>query len=127
MFGIWGFMAGVIPATAAVVNVFRLFTADGLVVEGAGQIRGSNFMESIASILLVSIFLVICGYILRKRMFMALAVLNVLFYAPGDMPAFGRHSLFRRRADTDESCIQFRLFHSRYLSGVSGVGRLSAE
>ena len=77
MFGIWGFMAGVIPATAAVVNVFRLFTADGLVVEGAGQIRGSNFMESIASILLVSIFLVICGYILQKRIFMALAVLNL--------------------------------------------------
>ncbi len=80
MFGIWGFMAGVIPATAAVVNVFRLFTADGLVVEGAGQIRGSNFMESIASILLVSIFLVICGYILQKRIFMALAVLNLFCF-----------------------------------------------
>ena len=49
-------------------------------MEGAGQIRGSNFMESIASILLVSIFLVICGYILQKRIFMALAVLNLFCF-----------------------------------------------
>lgn len=78
MIGIWGFMAGVVPAVTAFVNVISFFMADGRVLVEAAQMRGSLFMDSISSILLLSIFLVICGYLLEKRFFLILAVLNLL-------------------------------------------------
>ena len=42
--------------------------------------RGSLFMESISSILLLSILLVICAYILQNRTFMILAILNLFCF-----------------------------------------------
>lgn len=80
MIGVWGFMAGVIPAMAALVDLIRFFAAAGHGSGDASQMRGSLFMESISSILLLSIFLVICGYLLQKRVFMILAILNLFCY-----------------------------------------------
>ena len=80
MLGVWGFMAGVIPAMAALVNVIRFFMAGGSVPVEAAQMRGSLFMESISSILLLSILLVICAYILQNRIFMILAILNLFCF-----------------------------------------------
>lgn len=80
MLGIWGFMAGVIPAMTALVNVIGLFMADGRVAGETVQMRGSFFMESISSMLLFSILLVICAYILENRLFMCLAMLNLFCY-----------------------------------------------
>ena len=80
MLGVWGFMAGVIPAMSALVNVIRFFMTDGRVSVEAAQMRGSLFMESISSILLLSILLVICAYILQNRTFMILAILNLFCF-----------------------------------------------
>lgn len=80
MIGVWGFMAGVIPAVTALVDAVSWVAAGGRMPDDAAQMRGSIFMESISSILLVSIFLVICGYLLNKRTFMVLAVLNLFCY-----------------------------------------------
>lgn len=80
MLGIWGFMAGVLPAVAALVNVFSLFMESGRASVEAIQMRGSFFAESISSILLVSILLVICAYILQNRIFMILAILNLFCF-----------------------------------------------
>lgn len=80
MLGVWGFMAGVIPAMTMLVNVIRFFMTDGRVPVEAAQMRGSLFMESISSILLLSILLVICAYILQNRIFMILAILNLFCF-----------------------------------------------
>lgn len=80
MLGIWGFMAGVVPAMTALVNVIRFLMTDGRVSEDAAQMRGSLYMESISSILLFSILLVICAYILQNRIFMILAILNLFCF-----------------------------------------------
>lgn len=79
MIGIWGFMAGVIPAMTALVDVISLFIMNGQ-TRSAAQIGGSDFMESISNMLLFSILLVICAYILENRFFMVLAILNLLCY-----------------------------------------------
>lgn len=79
MIGIWGFMAGVIPAVTALVDVISLFISSGH-VQDAALVRGSDFMESISNILLFSILLVICAYILQSRIFMVLAVLNLFCF-----------------------------------------------
>lgn len=80
MIGIWGFMAGVVPAVTALVNVFGLFAANGRIRDVAGGMRSSDYMERISGMLLLSILLVICGYILQRRLFMGLAVLNLFCF-----------------------------------------------
>ena len=80
MIGIWGFMASVIPAAAALTNTIGCVAGMDRSYDAAGQMRGSDFIESITNIVLFSVFLIICAYILNKRIFMALAVLNLLCY-----------------------------------------------
>lgn len=80
MIGVWGFMAGVIPAVTALVDVISFFMAGGSVSADAAKMRGSLFMGSISSILLLSILLVTGAYILQKRIFMILAILNLFCF-----------------------------------------------
>ena len=80
MIGIWGFMASVIPAAAALTNTIGCVAGMDRSYDAAGQMRGSDFIVSITNIVLFSVFLIICAYILNKRIFMVLAVLNLLCY-----------------------------------------------
>lgn len=80
MIGIWGFMASVIPAASALTNLICFVAGKGRGYDAAAQMRGSDFIVNITNIVLFSVFLIICAYILNKRIFMALAVLNLLCY-----------------------------------------------
>lgn len=80
MIGIWGFMASLIPAASAFIDLICFAAGKGRSCDAATQMRGSDFIVSITNIVLFSVFLIICAYILNKRIFMALAVLNLLCY-----------------------------------------------
>lgn len=80
MIGIWGFMASVIPAMKAVVNMIGAFLRADQVYDSAPLLRGSDFIDTITNIILFSVFLIICAYILDKRIFMILAVLSLFCF-----------------------------------------------
>lgn len=80
MIGIWGFMASVIPAASALTNMIGRVAGRDRAYDAASPMRGSDFIVSITNIVLFSVFLIICAYILNRRFFMVLAVLNLLCY-----------------------------------------------
>lgn len=80
MIGIWAFMASVVPAAAALINLIGFVSGKGRSYDAMVQLRGSDFIVGITNIVLFSVFLIICAYILDQRFFMALAVLNLLCY-----------------------------------------------